>query len=82
MDYIFVACESIIGSKVIKGPITGNEWLITPQGNWIADEFERTDKYLKLDIKRWCSRTRSLVDTKIYLVEPSFDQMESMPIGG
>lgn len=80
MNYIFVATESIAGSKVIKGPVTNKDWLVTPQGNWILDEFDRTDKYLNLDLTRWCSRVQQFVETKIFLIDPSYEQMMSMPM--
>ena len=80
MNYIFVATESIAGSKVIKGPVTNKDWLVTPQGNWILDEFDRTDKYLNLDLTRWCSRVQKFVETKIFLIDPSYEQMMSMPM--
>jgi hypothetical protein len=80
MNYIFVATESIAGSKTIVGPITGKTWLVTPQGNWIADEFDRTDRWLNLNLTRWCSRVQKFVETKIFLIDPSFDQMMSMPM--
>lgn len=79
MDYIFVATDSQTGSKIIKGPITGKDWLVTPQGNWILDEFERDERVLKLEVERYCFRLRSMIKTKIYLTTPSFDQMELMP---
>lgn len=79
MDYIFVATETQVGSKIIKGPITGKEWLVTPKGNWIADEFERTDRWLLMDIPRYCFKTRTMINTKICLISPSWDQMELMP---
>ena len=80
MNYILVATEPIVGSRIIKGPITGKDWLITPQGNWVADEFERTDRFLNLEIERYCQRTHSIVKTKIFLVSPSYQQMEQMPV--
>lgn len=80
MNYIFVATETAVGEKVIIGPKTGKRWQVTPQGSWVLDEFERTERYLLgLDITRYCSKTRSMIETKIYLVDPSFDQMETMP---
>ena len=80
MDYIFVATESIAGSKVIKVPITKKDWLVTPQGNWIADEFDRTDKWLNLGLTRYCTRVQKFVETKIFLIDPSYEQMELMPM--
>lgn len=83
MNYILVATESVAGSIKITGPITGKDWLVTPQGTWIADEFERNDKQLlNLGLTRYCRRLRKQIETKIFLIEPSFQQMESMPIGG
>ena len=79
MNYIFVATNSRTGNKILKGPITGKEWLVTPQGSWIADEFERDDKSLKQEIRRYCFRTRQMVMEKISLINPSYDQMELMP---
>ena len=80
MDYIFVATESQAGSKVIKGPITGIDWLVTAQGNWIADEFDRNDKTLDIELYRYCKRLGHNVRTFIYLTSPSWQQMENMPI--
>jgi len=79
-DYIFVASEPQAGSKIITSPLTGKEWLVTAQGNWIADEFERDDKCLKITIPRYCFKTRSTIETKIYLTNPSFRQLENMPM--
>ena len=80
MEYIFVATESIAGSRVIKGPVTNKEWLVTPQGNWIADEFDRTDKWLNLGLTRYCTRVQNFVETKIFLIDQSYEQMMSMPM--
>lgn len=79
MDYIFVATESIVGDKILKGPITGKDWLVTSKGNWIVDEFPRDDKFLHIEVYRYCFKTRSNVLTKIFLVEPSWAQMEELP---
>lgn len=79
MDKILVATESVAGNKIIKGPVTGIEYEITPSGTWIADEFPRTDKILDIELFRFCFRTRTLVQTKIFILEPSWMQMESMP---
>lgn len=79
MDYIFVATDSQAGSKVIHGPITGKDWLVTPQGSWIADEFDRTDKVLNIELYRYCIRERQMIRTYIYLLNPSWRDMEQMP---
>lgn len=79
MNYIFVSTESIAGNKIIKGPITGKDWLITAQGVWIADEFDRTDKVLNIELYRYCMRQGQMVRTYIYLQNPSYEQMEQMP---
>jgi hypothetical protein len=79
MEYIFVAIEPAAGSRVIKGPISGRDWLITPQGSWILDEFERDDRVLNVELYRYCTRSRSDVKVVVYLTVPSFDQMEQMP---
>lgn len=82
MDYIFVVTDPRVGNKVIRGPITGKDWLVTSHGSWIADEFPRDDRCLFLDIPRFCSRTQSVVNTKICMASPSWDQMEQMPDKG
>lgn len=79
MQYILVATDSQTGNKIIKGPITGKDWLITPQGSWIADEFERDDRVLNVDVFRYCFKERSMVKTKIFILTPSWEQLESMP---
>lgn len=79
MNYILVATEPQVGSKIITGPITGKQWLVTPSGNWIADEFERDERTLTMDIERYCSRLHSMIKTKIFLISPSIDQMDEMP---
>lgn len=79
MNYIFVAVDSQAGNRQITGPITRKSWLVKPQGSWIADEFERDDKALKLELERYCFRTRSMIKVKVYLVSPSYEQMEMMP---
>jgi hypothetical protein len=79
MNYILVATNSRTGNKILKGPITGKEWLVTPQGSWIADEFERDEKQLKLEVTRYCFKARQTVKEKISLISPSYDQMEAMP---
>lgn len=82
MNYILVATESRVGNITITGPITGKHWVVTPKGSWIADEFERDDKVLHLDLKRFCKKQNRFIPTKIFLIEPSYKQMESIPIGG
>lgn len=82
MDYILVATDSATGSRIIKGPITGKDWAVTTQGSWIADEFERDERSLKLEVERYCFKQRQTIKTKIFLVSPSFRQMEEMPIDG
>lgn len=79
MEYIFVACESIVGSIKITSPVTGNEWVVSSQGTWIPDEFERNERFLLLPLQRYCFKERRMVDTKIYLTNPSWAQMDSMP---
>lgn len=79
MNYILVATEAIAGDKILKGPITGKDWLITSKGNWIADEFPRNERFLDVEVYRYCFKERQNVLTKIFLVEPSWAQMESMP---
>lgn len=82
MEYIFVSTDSQTGSKLIKGPITGRDWIVTSQGVWIADEFDRTDKVLNVELYRYCTRLGQMVRTYIYLQNPSWEQMEQMPTYG
>lgn len=79
MNYILVATDSQTGNKIIKGPTTGKDWLVTPQGSWIADEFARNDRVLDVDVYRYCFKEQQMVKTKIYLLSPSWEQLESMP---
>ncbi len=82
MDYIFVATESIAGTIHIKGPVSGKMWEVKPSGSWILDEFERDDKKLYLGLKRYCRRSKSMVDLLVFLTTPSSRQMMLIPNGG
>lgn len=79
LDYIFVATDSQTGSKIIKGPKTGIDWLVSSTGNWIADEFERNERTLMLEVERYCFKERRMIKTKIFLLTPDWRQMEACP---
>lgn len=79
LNHIFVATDSQTGSKMIKGPKTGIDWIVTPYGTWIADEFERNDRTLNLEVERYCFKERRMIKTKIFLLTPDWRQMEQCP---
>jgi hypothetical protein len=77
MEYIFVACQSRLGSVKLNGPKTGKDWIITRYGNWMAKDDE---ELLDTQVQVWCFRQNKFITIKaIYETVPSSNQMELMP---
>lgn len=82
MDYIFVAVPTRYGRVKIVGPITGIEWQIRPRGTWIADEFERDERTVNIEVTRYCFKSRSFIKEKpIFIARPSVKDLDEMPGG-
>lgn len=82
VEYIFVACLREFGSVTLRDE-KGNAWNVSTTGSWIPDIFPRNERQLFFEKERYCFRSRSVIKQKpIYLISPSFDDMEKIPTGG
>ena len=81
-EWIFVACLREYGSVTLRDD-NGNSWSVNTTGVWIPDIFPRDERQLYFEKARYCFRTRGMITCKpIFLISPSFDDMEKMPHGG
>ena len=79
-DWAFVGCPARLGHITRRGPITGQNWVITPLGVWI--DAQDAAELVEIIEKVWCFRSESYLDlhTVLYLV-PSTHQLATKPEG-
>lgn len=78
MGYLFVVCNSRLGSVKLVGPKTNKTWHISRFGDWIDEEDE---ELLEVEVDSWCFRQNKMIRVRaVYETTPSEDQMRRMPI--
>ena len=75
--YSFVGCLSRLGNVTRVGPVTGQNWPITPRGSWV--EAQDAEELVNRKEPVWCFREQKyiLMQAIMYL-DPTADQIKNL----